>query len=327
MSEEGPSSSPTAGWPTSATRRLASLQGFGGSDGAVAYLDFGGPSEAPVLLCVHGLGGSSLNFGLLGSALTETHRVLALDLLAHGGSGCGTAEAGDSPEAVAEQARMIALFIRQVAGGRVVLVGHSLGGVLAMLHALETPDDVERLVLIGPPVPHAHSGRRDVRLMAKLLLLRAPGVRRAVARTVRRSTAEDLVDRQLNDATPHAASIDPRAVSASVTETRLRAERPDADVAQRRQWDAILGTIALLAAADQWHRRLNSLRPPTLWLHGEDDLLSPLSDALPFVGRHPSWKVLTRSGVGHLPHLEDPAWTASAISDWLAGAEPSPGVT
>jgi len=312
-----PDSSCPAEWPSSGTSRVVSLKGRAGEEAAVHYLDFGGPADASVLLCVHGLGGSSLNFGLLGPALADTHRVLALDLFAHGRSSLGTAPPGDFREAVADQVRLISQFIQQVAGSQVVFVGHSLGGVLSLLHALSAPSDVARLVLLGPPVPHAGAGRRDLRLMAKLLLLRTPGVRRAVARTVQSSTPESLVERQLNDATPHAAAIDPSAVAASITETRLRAQRTDAKVAQRQQWDAILGTIALLAAADEWHHRLDALRPPTLWLHGEDDLLSPASDALSFLARHPDWTAQTRSGVGHLPHLEDPAWTALAISEWL----------
>ena len=49
MDSQRPSSSPTIGWPTSATRRLVSLQGFDDPQGAVAYLDFGGPAQAPVV--------------------------------------------------------------------------------------------------------------------------------------------------------------------------------------------------------------------------------------------------------------------------------------
>lgn len=304
-----------ADWPQTATSRLVGLEGTAAE---VHYLDFGGPRHAPVVVCVHGLGGSALNFGLLGTVLAGAHRVLALDLLSHGRSGTGASAAGDATAELRVQVEMVGQFIRQVVGEPVVLIGHSLGGVVAMLHAVDAPEGVHRLVLIGPPVPRAGAGRRDGRLTAKLLLLRAPGVRSLVARTVRRSNAADLVRRQLDDATPHAADLDPAAVTASVEETKARSLRPDADIAQRHQWDAILGTISVLATPDSWHRHLDRLRPRVLWLHGEDDLLSPIDDARAFLARHPGWTVQTRSGVGHLPHLEDSDWTASVIAEWLS---------
>ena len=36
----------------------------------------------------------------------------------------------------------------------VTLVGHSMGGIVAMMHALRMPQTVDRLVLLDPPVPH-----------------------------------------------------------------------------------------------------------------------------------------------------------------------------
>ena len=44
------------------------------------YLDFGGPSDAPLLVCVHGLGGSALNWAAVAPTLAQTCRVVAIDL-------------------------------------------------------------------------------------------------------------------------------------------------------------------------------------------------------------------------------------------------------
>src|ERR1700712_2856237 len=51
---------------------------------AVHWVDFGGPSDAPLAVCVHGLGGSFVNWMALAPKLTDRHRVVALDLAGNG---------------------------------------------------------------------------------------------------------------------------------------------------------------------------------------------------------------------------------------------------
>src|SRR5262249_599513 len=66
--------------------------------GPVHYLDFGGPADGPVLVCVHGLGGSAVNWSALAPLLTGTFRVLAPDLAGHGlteSAGRGTSVAAN----------------------------------------------------------------------------------------------------------------------------------------------------------------------------------------------------------------------------------------
>src|SRR3954452_1002008 len=125
-------------------------------DGPVRHLDLGGPPRAPVLVCVHGLGGTALTFGLLARRLTDTHRGLPLDLCAHGGSGLSTGGRG-----LAADRRLLARFLREVVGEPAVLVGHSMGGVMALLHAADSPETLRALVLRTPPVPGG-SGAVDV---------------------------------------------------------------------------------------------------------------------------------------------------------------------
>ena len=59
-------------------------------DGPVHYVDFGGPAGAPLVVCVHGLGGSHANWLAIAPQLARTHRVLALDL-----GGFGLTRGGD----------------------------------------------------------------------------------------------------------------------------------------------------------------------------------------------------------------------------------------
>src|SRR5215467_15498409 len=64
--------------------------------GPVHYLDFGGPADGPVIVCVHGLGGAAVNWMAVAPLLTGSCRLLAPDLAGHGltrpsGRGTGVA--------------------------------------------------------------------------------------------------------------------------------------------------------------------------------------------------------------------------------------------
>jgi pimeloyl-ACP methyl ester carboxylesterase len=298
-------------WPPGATSAVTDL------DGPVRSLDLGGPAGAPVVLCVHGLGGSALNWGLLAPRLTGTHRVLAVDLFGHGGSGVPT---GSRPDAVTADRRLIDRFVREVVGEPVVLLGHSMGGVLTALQAAAAPETVRRLVLLAPPVPGT-AGRLDLAIAAKRAFLRLPGVAGAVARKLAGLTPDQVVDQQLRQATPHVDRIPAEGIAAAVAETRDRAARPDAAACQAEQWAALLGTMALLERPRAWRRTLAAVDVPTLWLQGADDPLAEAGPARALAATRPDWTFEERAGVGHLLAIEDPAWTAERISAFLAGED------
>ncbi|MGY1641933.1 alpha/beta fold hydrolase [Geodermatophilus sp. SYSU D00703] len=295
-----------APWPPGARSTHVELGGD-----RVHLLDLGGPPGAPVVLCVHGLGASALSFGLLGPLLAADSRVLAVDLLAHGGSSVG-ADAG------AGNRRLIGRVVQEVVGQPVVLVGQSMGGVLAVQHAAEAPGTVDRLVLIGPPVPRPTRLPLDPVLAARRAFLRLPPVEAAVARTLRRATPEEVVRRQVRQATPHADRLPAEVVAAAVAETRERASRPDAAAAQRAQWRAITDTMAVLVRPRRFLATVGAVAAPTLYLQGADDPLAPAAAARALAAGRPGWRLEVLPGVGHLPHLEAPAGTADRIRRWLA---------
>jgi pimeloyl-ACP methyl ester carboxylesterase len=284
--------------------------------GRVHYLDYPAGSAAPAFLCLHGLGGSAVNFRAVAPRLRSRARVVAPDLLGHGRTYAGRVGDGGAVEANLD---LIARFVDEVVGAPVVLVGHSLGGILALLHTMRVPSDVQGLVLLDPPVPGRSRWPRDWRLTARLAFLRAPGVGGLVARQLERLTPEALVARQLADATPHVDRIPADVVDASVAEVVARRAGEDARAAQDLQWAAILETIALLARPRAWRQRLATIRTPVLWLLGEDDPKAPYDDVVVLATSRPDWLLETRPGVGHLPHLEDPGWTADRVLAWAEG--------
>ena len=265
-------------------------------DGVVHLTDYGAPDAAEVVVCLHGLGGSALNFDPVGPLLAESRRVLVPDLLGHGRS---FATAPDE-SALDAQLRMLGGLLAKETQRPVVLVGHSMGAIIAILHALSRPDTVESLVLLDPPVPNVTRRARDPRLTAKLAVLRLPGVAALVARRVARMPPEQLVARQLADATPHADRVPTTVVDATVAEVRA-ARANGGQAAQRAQFRAVIEVVELLARPGRWRHRLSEIAAPTLWLHGADDPLSELDAARSLASTRPGWTFGSATGSGTCP--------------------------
>src|SRR5262245_4339227 len=98
----------------------------------------------PAFLCVHGLADSLEIWDRLASGLAARGRAIRFDQRGHGGSGAPPGPC--TREALAEDALAVldALEVR-----RAIVVGHSLGGVVAMALALARPERIAGLVLLG----------------------------------------------------------------------------------------------------------------------------------------------------------------------------------
>src|SRR5579862_7349056 len=114
------------------------------SGARIHYLDKG---SGPPIVIVHGLGGQMGNFTYaLLDRLTDEFRVILID---RPGSGYSkrAPEATGRPK---EQAAIVAEFIRKLDLQRPLLVGHSLGGAIALGIALDHPEVVKGLALVAP---------------------------------------------------------------------------------------------------------------------------------------------------------------------------------
>lgn len=109
----------------------------------IAYFDFG--VNEKVLLCVHGLGSNKKAFIKNIFELGKYFRVVALDLPNYGNS-----SKGDYPSTMIFFVQIIKEFADALNLERVALCGHSMGGQISILTALNYPDLVEKLILIAP---------------------------------------------------------------------------------------------------------------------------------------------------------------------------------
>ena len=119
-----------------------------------------GPRSAPPIVLIHCFS-CAMNYwkGMI-PLLDRTHRVIAVDLLGHGGS-----EKPSSGYTPSNQAKVIAEALERLGVEKAEVVGHSLGGSVATALAQQSPQLVERVVIIDTPPNHEHS---SLGLLAKL---------------------------------------------------------------------------------------------------------------------------------------------------------------
>lgn len=277
----------------------------------VHYVDHGGPADGPLLVMVHGLGGSLVNWAALAPLLTDTCRVLALDLV-----GFGLTRAATYSTSVTSNQRMLQRFLSEVAGGPVILVGNSMGGLITILQAARHPETVTAAILIDPALPPLPGSRPDPLVAAGFGMYAVPHLGRAMLRARRRVRTPEQIAMDIL----RLCCVDPARVPFDVLEqhmevARTRAGYPDIDdqflVAARSMLGILARRSTLMAA-------LKAVKGPVLLMHGEKDRLVPIGASRAVAAANPSWRFEVVPDVGHVPQLEAPEWTASHILDWLA---------
>ncbi|NRQ34354.1 alpha/beta hydrolase [Nonomuraea sp. NN258] len=103
-----------------------------------------GAGDTPLLL-VHGWGADSHQWSWHIDALARDHRVIAVDLRGHGYS--SVPDTGNTPRAMAED---LNLLLDHLGIERVTAIGHSMGGQIVSILAVEHPDKVGKIVVIDP---------------------------------------------------------------------------------------------------------------------------------------------------------------------------------
>ena len=107
-----------------------------------------GPRDAPALVLIHGLGGSTRWWDRVVPMLAASYRVIRLDLLGHGQS----AKPAGGGYAIPDQARRVGQALDRLGVRHAIMVGHSTGGYVATALAEQRGDLVTALALIdtGP---------------------------------------------------------------------------------------------------------------------------------------------------------------------------------
>lgn len=280
-------------------------------DGPVHYVDFGGPDDGPLVVCVHGLGGSHANWLAVAPQLARRCRVVALDL-----AGFGLTRGGLRQTTVHANRDLLHRFVTEVAGAPAILLSNSMGGLIAALEAGAHPDAVAGAVLIDPALPVYVSSGPDPGVAALFAAYYAPGVGSFFLRGRRRVRTPEQIALE----TLRLCCVDPRRVPRDVVEAHLElARRREAYTEMDQEFLAATRSLVLaLAARRRYLRLLTQIRRPVLLLHGGRDRLVAVRTARRVAAMNPGWRYEEARDIGHVPMLEAPDWTLDRITDWMA---------
>jgi pimeloyl-ACP methyl ester carboxylesterase len=277
--------------------------------GPVHYVDFGGPDGAPTVVLVHGLGGSHLNWDLFAPLLRPHARVLALDL-----PGFGRSEPGDRRTTVHDNVKVLDRFLTEVAGTPAVLVGNSMGGMISILQTAAAPWTVNGLVLLDAAIPGPRRSLDPLVAMTFVVYAIPMLGERFLALRRKRSTPLGQVRDMLR-----LCGVDPDALPAHTIDRSLTLveQRQDVPGMDRAFLSAARSLIRLLVHPRSYRTAMASIRVPVLMVQGDEDRLVPVAAARDIAGRHPGWRYVELSGVGHVPQLQVPEQLAAEVLAWL----------
>jgi pimeloyl-ACP methyl ester carboxylesterase len=248
----------------------------------------------PVVL-IHGIFASTFSFRHTIPELAQQHRVAAFDLRGFG----YTDMPEDGDYSLTAQAALIHDAMARLGIDRAAVVGHSMGGDIAMRLALLHPESVSRLVLVDSVTEHETSrGRRLPRLVRPLLPLIAGfslnthSLRRGILSAVH----------------------DPAHVTDDVV---AGYERP-------MHVKGRLRALRMLMAHRAWDLPVEPERitQPTLVLWGEHDRWIPVEHGEELAQRIPNARFAVVRSAGHLPLEEQPVDTAVMLSAFLRAEAP-----
>jgi pimeloyl-ACP methyl ester carboxylesterase len=268
----------------------------------VAYRDAG---QGEVLLLIHGMAGSSATWRAVLPQLSKRYRVVAPDLIGHGQS--------DKPRgdySLGAFAVWLRDFLDELGIARATVIGHSLGGGVAMQFVYQHPDYCQRLVLIssgglGP----------DVGLM--LRLLSAPGAEFVLpiiapppVLSVGNKVKSWLTSAGIQS--PRGAELWSSYSSLSDRQTRQSFLRTLRSVVDYRG-QAVSALNRLQVAAEL----------PVMAIWGERDNIIPVDHAYAAHTAREDTRLEVLPGVGHFAQVEAPTKVVDLIEDFIATTDQS----
>src|SRR4051812_7897701 len=262
--------------------------------------------SGPVLLLLHGIANSSETWEPVADQLSEHFTIIAPDLLGHGAS--ATPRGDYSLGAHASGARDL---LTALGHDRVTVVGHSLGGGVAMQFAYQFPERCERLGLVssgglGKEVPLLLRAAARPGADWVLPVLPSAGLRQAgrgLGSLLKRGHIQPKGDLAVLAA--GFGSLD----SNGSRQAFLHTVRAVIDVSGQR-----------VSANDRLHL---AAVLPTLIVWGERDSIIPVAHGRAAHEAMPGSRFVVFPGAGHMPHHHDPERFADVLRDFCTSTEPA----
>ena len=268
-------------------------------------MNFIAAGSGPVLLLIHGMAGTCANWESVIEPLAINHTVIAPDFPGHGASAPG---GGDySLGSLASALRDLMLTLGHE---RATLVGHSLGGGVAMQFTYQFPEMVERLVLVS-------SGGLGPDVSPLLRAAALPGAELFISATASvGSKIGSAIGRGLN-----LVGLRPNADLTEVTRGYATLTDPD----RRKAFVATLRSVVgmegqRVAALDKLYL---AEALPLLIVWGENDPIIPVEHAREAHAQLPSSHLEIFEDTGHVPQMERPGRFIAVLERFLAETEPA----
>ncbi len=269
----------------------------------VTYHRFG---DGPVILLLHGITSSSRTWKAITPRLARDYTVIAPDLLGHGHSAKPEGDYSLGGYASGIRDLMIALGIPKV-----TVVGHSLGGGVAMQFAYQFPQRVSRLALVatGGIGPEVNPILRAAALPGAELVLPVlfnPTVRNALFRFRRGVSSIGLKPNpDLEGVADGFASL-----------TRADARRAFLDTVR-----SVIGPAGQRVSADD--RLYLTAEIPSLIVWGDHDRIIPVEHARTAHRLMPGSRLEIFANAGHFPFNDDPERFARILREFIEETEPT----
>ena len=275
----------------------------------VRYAEAGAPApgeQRPVVVLVHGIASRAAQWEHVMERLGQTCHVLAPDLLGHGES---AKPRGDY--SIGAHACGIRDLLAALGHDRVTLVGHSLGGGIAMQFAYQFPERAERLALVcaGGLGPEVSPFLRAATLPGSEVVI--PLLASRWARSLGGAVGGLLAAAGVPVSPGVAAAVQGLASlgDPATREAFVHTARAVLDVRGQR----VDARDRLYLAADL----------PLLVVWGRQDAIIPVAHGLELAETVPSARLEVFDRSGHFPHLTEPDRLAGVLGDWLTTTEPA----
>jgi pimeloyl-ACP methyl ester carboxylesterase len=275
---------------------------------AVSYGEAGAAADdRPVVLLVHGIASRGQQWEPVMAELGETAHVIAPDLLGHGLS---AKPRGDY--SLGAHANGLRDLLDALGHARVTVVGHSLGGGIAMQFAYQFPERVERLALVGA----GGLGREVTPLLRAATLPGAELVLPVLTASWLRRGASSLGGLLERARVPLPSVVQEAVVGFSAMGD------PGARAAFVHTARSVVDPFG--QRVDARERLHVTAHLPLLVVWGRRDTVVPVAHGLALAEAVPGSRLEVFEQSGHFPHLTEPHRLARLLADWLATTPGAP---
>src|SRR5829696_6080969 len=263
-------------------------------DGVRVHYQDAGDESSPALVLIHGFASSTLVWSKVFLRFAQQgYRVIAVDMLGYGYS----AKPRNGEYTIAGQAKLLMRLLDCLGIRQAIFVGSSYGGAVAATCALEYPNRVEKLVLVGAVNNNRPLAFKLMRVFGSPVFGNVVSPLLIGSRRLLRKRMKRVYDR-------HAWVLDERRVNARHFPLRA-AGTQRAIIRTVRSWDA-----------ERISRDAHLIRRPTLLIWGENDLEIPVADGERLHSEIPGSRLIVFLNCGHIPHEEYPDAFTEVVIDF-----------